>query len=84
LESDSDLREHLREWRRKEAKERGIAAFIVMHDTSLDELCRVRPRSLSELRTVSGFGEKKTEMYGPGILDALAEFRRGARAVEAG
>jgi ATP-dependent DNA helicase RecQ len=51
-----------------------------MHDTSLDELCRVKPRSLAELRSVSGFGEKKTELYGPGILDALAEFRRGARA----
>lgn len=84
LEINSDLREHLRQWRRKEAKVRGLPAFVVMHDTSLDELCKLRPRSLSELRTVSGFGEKKTEMYGPGILDALAEFSRGARAAEAG
>jgi ATP-dependent DNA helicase RecQ len=77
---DPELREFLREWRRATARERGTAAFIVMHDTSLDELCRVRPRSLSELRRVSGFGDKKTEMYGQGILDALAEFGRGARA----
>jgi ATP-dependent DNA helicase RecQ len=76
---DPELREYLREWRRTTAKERGIAAFIVMHDTSLDELCRVRPRSLSELRGVSGFGDKKTELYGQGILDALAEYGRGAR-----
>ena len=40
---DPDLREHLREWRRITAKQNGIAAFIVMHDTSLDELCRKRP-----------------------------------------
>ena len=84
FEINSDLREHLRQWRRKEAKVRGLPAFVVMHDTSLDELCALRPSSLSELRTVSGFGEKKTEMYGPGILDALAEFSRGARAAEAG
>jgi ATP-dependent DNA helicase RecQ len=77
---DPELREYLREWRRTTAKEQGTAAFIVMHDTSLDELCRVRPRSLGELRRVSGFGDKKTEMYGQGILDALAEFGRGARA----
>jgi ATP-dependent DNA helicase RecQ len=77
---DPELRDYLREWRRKIAKERGTAAFIVMHDTSLDELCRVRPRSLGELRGVSGFGDRKTEMYGAGILDALAEFGRGARA----
>jgi ATP-dependent DNA helicase RecQ len=77
---DPELREFLREWRRTTARERGTAAFIVMHDTSLDELCRVRPRSLNELRGVSGFGDKKTEMYGQGIIDALAEFGRGARA----
>ena len=53
-----------------------------MHDTSLDELCRVRPRTLSELRGVSGFGDKKTELYGQGILDALTEFARGSRAAK--
>jgi ATP-dependent DNA helicase RecQ len=79
---DPELREYLREWRRTAARERRTAAYIVMHDTSLDELCRVRPRSLSELRGVSGFGDKKTEMYGQGILDALADFGRGARAVK--
>ncbi|MGC2828290.1 MAG: RecQ family ATP-dependent DNA helicase [Candidatus Acidiferrum sp.] len=77
---DPELREYLREWRRTTARERGVAAFIVMHDTSLDELCRVRPRTLSELRSVSGFGERKTELYGEGILGALEEFGRGARA----
>jgi ATP-dependent DNA helicase RecQ len=77
---DPELREYLREWRRITARERGTAAFIVMHDTSLDELCRVRPRSLNELRGVSGFGDKKTEKYGQEILEALAEFGRGARA----
>ena len=79
---DPELREYLREWRRTTARERGTAAFIVMHDTSLDELCRVRPRTLNELRGVSGFGDKKTEMYGQGILDALAEFSQGARAAK--
>jgi ATP-dependent DNA helicase RecQ len=77
---DPELREYLREWRRTAARERGIAAFIVMHDTSLDELCRVRPRSLRELRSISGFGERKTELYGKEILGALEEFVRGARA----
>jgi ATP-dependent DNA helicase RecQ len=79
---DPELREYLREWRRTTARERGTAAYIVMHDTSLDELCRVRPRTLGELRGVSGFGDKKTEVYGQGILDSLAEFNRGARAAK--
>jgi ATP-dependent DNA helicase RecQ len=77
---DPELREYLREWRRLTSKEMKTAAFIVMHDSSLNELCRVRPRSLEELRRVSGFGERKTELYGAQILEALEKFRKGARA----
>src|SRR5271163_2971587 len=76
---DPELREYLREWRRVTSKKLKVAAFIIMHDTSLDHLCQVRPRSLPELRKVSGFGERKTEMYGPDILEALERFRNGAR-----
>src|SRR5271170_7107536 len=76
---DPELREYLREWRRVTSKKLSIAAFIIMHDTSLDHLCQVGPRSLPELRKVSGFGERKTEMYGPDILEALERFRNGAR-----
>ena len=77
---DTELREYLREWRTRAARERAIPAYVVMHDISLDELCRVRPQTLSELRGVLGFGDKKTELYGQGILGALAKFGRGARA----
>lgn len=81
-DATSELREYLREWRRLTAKENGTAAFIVMHDTSLDELCRVRPTSLAQLRSVTGFGERKTELYGPQILKAIQDFAQGARAAE--
>jgi ATP-dependent DNA helicase RecQ len=80
--ADRDLQEYLREWRRTTAREQGIAAFIIMHDTSLAELCRIRPGSLSELRRVPGFGVRKTELYGQDILDALSRFRGGARVTE--
>jgi ATP-dependent DNA helicase RecQ len=62
------------------SKELKTAAFIIMHDSSLNELCRARPKSLEEIRKVSGFGERKTELYGPQILEALEKFRNGARA----
>jgi ATP-dependent DNA helicase RecQ len=77
---DPELREYLREWRRVTAKQGGVSAFIVMHDTSLDELCRRPPASLAELRNISGFGERKVGKYGVPILEALGRFRRGARA----
>ena len=68
------LYKHLREWRRAKARELGIAAFIIMHDTTLEDLCFKRPNSLSGLREVLGFGERKTELYGPEILQTLREF----------
>jgi ATP-dependent DNA helicase RecQ len=83
-DADRELQEYLREWRRNTAKEQGIAAFIIMHDTSLVELCRTKPGSLSEVRRVPGFGERKTELYGRDILEALARFRNGARVKEDG
>lgn len=79
--SDPELHEYLREWRRRVAKERGVAAFVVLHDTSLQEICRRKPASLSEIRQIHGFGERKTEIYGQSILEALARFRAGERAV---
>ncbi len=81
-DADYDLREYLKEWRRVTARQQGAAAFLIMHDSSLDELCRLKPKSLSEVRQVSGFGERKAELYGQEILDALERFRGGARAAE--
>jgi len=75
----AELRAYLREWRRAVARSQDIPAFIVMHDTSLDDLCKKHPSSLSEIREVSGFGARKTELYGQQILDALQRFREGAR-----
>jgi ATP-dependent DNA helicase RecQ len=79
-EVDPDLREFLREWRRETAKQQNVPAFVVMHDTTLDEICQFRPSSIAGLLRISGIGERKAEMYGEKILVALREFRAGARA----
>ncbi len=84
VSADIELKEYLREWRRTIAREREVAAFVVLHDSALMDLCAVKPRTLLELRRVSGFGDKKVEMYGKEILDALRRFREGARAKNEG
>ncbi|MFZ0298788.1 MAG: RecQ family ATP-dependent DNA helicase [Candidatus Sulfotelmatobacter sp.] len=78
--ADAELREYLREWRRTTAKEQGVPAFVVLHDTTLEEICRRRPSSIADLRSVTGIGERKAEVYGKGILAALERYRDGARA----
>jgi ATP-dependent DNA helicase RecQ len=77
---DPSLREFLREWRRETASEQNVPAFVVMHDTTLDEICRVRPSSIGGLLQITGIGERKAELYGRQILDALKRFGGGARA----
>jgi ATP-dependent DNA helicase RecQ len=77
---DPELREYLREWRRETAKQQNTPAFVVMHDTTLEEICRIRPRSLRELLRVSGIGERKAELYGQQIFEALRRFEAGSRS----
>jgi ATP-dependent DNA helicase RecQ len=78
--ANEDLREYLREWRRKTAKEQGMPAYVVLHDSSLDEICRLQPTSIQQLLNITGIGERKAELYGQAILSALRQYREGARA----
>jgi ATP-dependent DNA helicase RecQ len=78
--ADAELQEYLREWRRTTAKEQGVPAFVVLHDTTLEEICRRRPSSIADLLSITGIGERKAEVYGKGILAALERYRDGARA----
>jgi ATP-dependent DNA helicase RecQ len=78
---DPDLREFLREWRRETAIQQNVPVYVVMHDTTLDAICRIQPASRSELLRLPGIGERKAELYGRQILDALKQFRGGARAL---
>ena len=51
-----------------------------MHDTTVDGICRANPGTIRELLLVTGIGERKAELYGRQILDALKRFRSGSRA----
>jgi ATP-dependent DNA helicase RecQ len=76
---NEELREFLREWRRNVARQKMMAAFVVMHDATLDALCQGQPRTIPELRQISGMGEKKCEQYGQEILEVFRRFARGER-----
>ena len=80
---DPNLREFLREWRKETAKEQNVPAYVVMHDTTLDEICQLRPRSIESLLQVNGIGERKAELYGRQILEVIKRFRGGSRAAGA-
>jgi len=75
-----ELRDYMREWRRAAAKEKNVPAYIVLHDSSLEEICRRPPKFYAQLLEIPGIGERKAEIYGQPILDALEKFRQGCRA----
>ncbi len=77
---DLDLLAYFKEWRRQTADRAAVPAYIVLSDAALADLCRKRPANLRELLAVSGFGERKAELYGAEIFAAFEAFRHGARA----
>jgi len=78
---DPGLAENLREWRRTMAREQKVPAYVVLHDSTLEELCRRRPTTLAGLRQVPGIGERKGEVYGAEILQVLRNYDAGMRSV---
>ncbi|MHB8813430.1 MAG: DNA helicase RecQ [Steroidobacteraceae bacterium] len=72
------LFEALRAWRLQVAREHGVPAYTVFHDSTLEEIARRRPGSTEELRAVSGVGAVKLERYGAAVLDVL----QGAQRLE--
>jgi ATP-dependent DNA helicase RecQ len=63
--------ERLRGWRAATAKEQGVPAYVIFHDSTLREVATTSPSSLAELGKVSGIGETKLARYGQQVLDAL-------------
>ncbi|MBZ5604236.1 MAG: RecQ family ATP-dependent DNA helicase [Acidobacteriia bacterium] len=72
---DSKAREALREWRRAMAKEMGMPPYVVMHDSTLDAICRRSPSNIEQLCEVPGIGEKRAERFGAAILKVLKSLR---------
>jgi ATP-dependent DNA helicase RecQ len=75
--SHAGLFEALRSWRRQVAREHGVPAYTVFHDSTLEEIARRRPGSTAELSAVSGVGAIKLERYGAAVLDLIQAAQPG-------
>jgi len=63
----------LREWRVATARDHGVPAYVVFHDATLNAIAAARPRTLDELRGITGIGATKLERYGRALLAITAE-----------
>jgi ATP-dependent DNA helicase RecQ len=75
---DITLYDALRECRRKLAEEQQVPPYVIFHNATLEDMCRLQPRSLVELGLVSGVGGRKLEKYGTAFLEVLQEHASAA------
>jgi ATP-dependent DNA helicase RecQ len=50
-----------------------VPAYVILHDSTIDALCRQVPATIAELMDVQGIGEKKAERFGAAILRVIGK-----------
>jgi ATP-dependent DNA helicase RecQ len=65
---DPSLIGALRAWRSQVARSRGVPAYVVLHDSTIDGIAAARPATLDQLRNIPGIGDKKLEHYGDELI----------------
>ena len=65
---NTNLLNVLRAWRKSMARERGVPAYVIFHDATLEGIASSRPKTHDQLRAVAGVGDKKLERYGDALL----------------
>ncbi len=68
------LFEEIRQWRKNEAKKKGLPAFRILSDRVLLAICESRPKSEASLLNVRGMGPKLLKSYGKEILELVQNF----------
>src|SRR5689334_17235728 len=76
--SDPALHAALKAWRSEIARQRGVPAYVVLHDSTIDGIASVKPATLIELRGIAGIGDKKLEHYGEELIALVKATGAGA------
>ncbi len=64
----AELFNRLRAWRGQVARSRGVPAYVVLHDSTLQAIAQARPPSIEALRSIPGLGERRLANYGAQLL----------------
>jgi ATP-dependent DNA helicase RecQ len=76
VEEDSSvlLFQQLVALRKQIAKEAKLPPYIIFHDATLKEMCRLMPLDLQALKSIQGVGAAKLEKYGSRFLEVIHGF----------
>jgi ATP-dependent DNA helicase RecQ len=67
-EVDPDLFERLRRWRGEQAKKQQVPAYVVLHNSHLEEISARKPGTMHELGAIRGVGLRRAARYGDELL----------------
>jgi len=65
----------LRSWRKAEATDQGVAAYLIFLDVTLRSIASRSPKDRTELLECVGVGMAKADRYGDAVLAVVEEFR---------
>jgi len=72
---DEQIFEALRELRKEIADDKGVPAFVIFGDVSLQEMAKKLPTTSEEFTQISGVGAKKLEQYGETFTEFIGELK---------
>lgn len=72
---DEKLMHLLKDERSDIARELNIPPYMVFSNATLFGICRIRPKTLEQMLTVSGIGKKKLEQFGNRFLQVIADYQ---------
>jgi ATP-dependent DNA helicase RecQ len=58
----------LRGWRGDQARAQQVPAYVVLHNSHLEEIARRQPKNVHELGSIKGIGLRRAARYGEEIL----------------
>ena len=68
---DTLLYKELKQYRLETSKAEGNKAYFVFSNTQLEAIIASMPKTLEDIRKISGFGEDKCKRYGNAILEIV-------------
>ena len=71
---DDNLLKHLKDLRKKIARQYNIPPFAVFQDPSLDDMTMQYPTTIKELTNVFGVGEGKANKFGKPFVEFIAKY----------
>jgi ATP-dependent DNA helicase RecQ len=65
---DRALFERLKRWRGEQARRQQVPAYVVLHNSHLEEIAARKPQSTHELGSIKGIGLRRAARYGDELL----------------